>query len=103
MGKHTIKAARYMWNYVIELTFDNGRKAAFDFERVVKGAVNAPAIAKYQAIPTFRDNATIGNPNQLAWADDMVFDANWLYALMPDADQMTADDSPLTIIVNCKF
>ena len=93
-----------MWNYVIELTFDDNRVASFDFERIVKDAHAPAAVAKYAKTTTFRANATIGNPQQLAWHDDMVFDANWLYALMHDAEiSKFSSIQPITISVNCKF
>jgi hypothetical protein len=99
--KHTIKSARYMWNYVAELTFDDNRVALFDFERVVRDN-EAPAYSIYRN-KGFFERALRNNGETLSWHDDMVFDANWLYALMPDAAiERFSATLPLTVYVNYK-
>lgn len=100
--KHTIKSARYMWNYVVELTFDDNRVAAFDFEPVVKLS-DTPTVAQYANSMRLFRKFSVENPNQLAWFSDMVFDANWLYALMPDLEMVRYMPQPITLSVNCKL
>ena len=100
MTNHTITYATYLWNYIVELTFDDGRKAAFDFERTVKSA-NDRAVARYADMRLFRIFTVIENGRQIAWDVAMVLDANWLYALMPEAT-FIIEPTP-TINVDLKF
>ena len=108
MAQHTIIKARYLWNYIVECTFDDCTTMAYDIERVIKGSHN-PAVSQYVNVRRFQSGWLVSDKKALTWrdlcehesTDNMVFDANWLYAIIPDNGFFSPERTIIT--VNCNL
>jgi len=77
MTKHlpSVTKARYVRDYVIETTFDDGTKKVIDFADWLRGPVFEPLKDKKYFRKFFLDGSTIAWPNGADIAPEALYDA----------------------------